>query len=200
MLARNRRRAKRRMDHRPGAGPGTFSMYAIIRPFLQLTLLQGGPQDLPASSTLAALVGLSYLVVGSLVGMPFYGFQNAMIQSFAELCLMALVVSLALNMAGHPGRFLQTYSGLLGVGVVLGIVILPLAHAIAGGVREAGNTPPLVSLAYLLMLGWMLAAYGNIIRHALSLRRLSFGVALAIIYLFVSAALIELVLGAGLLS
>lgn len=175
-------------------------MYAIIRPFLQLTLLQGGPQDLPASSTLAALVGLSYLVVGSLVGMPFYGFQNAMIQSFAELCLMALVVSLALNLVGHPGRFLQTYSGLLGVGVVLGIVMLPLAHAIAGGVREAGNTPPLVSLAYLLMLGWMLAAYGNIIRHALSLRRLSFGVVLAIIYLFLSAALIELVLGAGLLS
>jgi hypothetical protein len=175
-------------------------MYAIIRPFLRLTLLQIGPQDLPASSTLAGVIGLLYLLVGSLLGMPFYGLQNAMIQSFAELVLMALVVHLALHLVGHPGRFLQTYSGLLGVGVVLGVVMLPLTHSLAGGLEEGGQTPPLVNVAYLLMLGWLLAAYGNIIRHALALRRLSFGVAFAVLYLIFSAAIIELVLGAGLLS
>ncbi|WP_018952587.1 hypothetical protein [Thioalkalivibrio sulfidiphilus] len=175
-------------------------MYAIIRPFLQLTLLQIGPQDLPASSTLAGIMGLLYLLVGSLLGMPFYGFQSAMIQSFAELVLMAVVVHLALHLVGHPGRFLQTYTSLLGVGVVLGVVMLPLTHSLAGGLEQGGQTPPLISVAYLLMLGWLLAAYGNIIRHALALRRLSFGFGLALLYLILSAGLIELVVGAWLLS
>jgi hypothetical protein len=175
-------------------------MYAIIRPFLQLTLLQIGPQDLPASRTLLFMVAALYGVVGTLVGLSFYPPGNAVMQTLAELAVLGVAVHLALHIRGHPERFLQTYTGLVGVSAVLGIVVLPLVHTVARGASPSGETPALAGLAYLLVLGWLLAAYGNVLRHALSLHRLSFGVVLAMIYLVLSTAIVELVLGAGLLS
>lgn len=175
-------------------------MYAIIRPFLQLTLLQIGPQDLPASRMLLLLVLLLYGAVGTVVGLSFYSPANAVLQTLAELGVLALALHLALHMRGHPERFLQTYTGMVGISAVLGIVVLPLVYAVARGAGPGAEPPALAGLAYLLVLGWLLAAYGNVLRHALSLRRLSFGVVLAILYLILSTALTELILGAGLLS
>jgi hypothetical protein len=175
-------------------------MYAIVRPFLQLTLLQIGPQDLPASRALLFMVAALYGVVGTLVGLSFYPPGNAVMQTLAELAVLGVAVHLALHVRGHPERFLQTYTGLVGISAVLGIVVLPLVHAVARGAQPSGETPALAGLAYLLVLGWLLAAYGNVLRHALSLYRLSFGVVLAMIYLVLSTAIVELVLGAGLPS
>ncbi|OOG22312.1 hypothetical protein B1C78_15325 [Thioalkalivibrio denitrificans] len=175
-------------------------MYAIIRPFLQLTLLQIGPQDLPASRTLLLIAAGAYAVVGTLVGLSFYAPPSAVAQTLAELGVMALVVHLALYLRGHPERFMQTYTGLAGISAVLGTVALPLVHTVARGVPPSGETPVLAGLAYLLVLGWLLAAYGNVLRHALSLQRLSFGVVLAMLYLVFTTALTEILLGAGLMS
>jgi hypothetical protein len=175
-------------------------MYAIIRPILQLTLLQIGPQDLPASRALLILAAAVYGVVGTLVGLSFYAPASAVAQTAAELGVLALAVHLALHMRGHPERFVQTYTGLVGVSAVLGIVVLPLVYTVARGAPPSGDPPVLAGLAYLLVLGWLLAAYGNVLRHALSLQRLSFGVVLAILYLILSTALTEILLGAGILS
>jgi hypothetical protein len=177
-----------------------LSMYAIIRPLLQLTLLQIGPQDLPASRVLMILLTGLYLIVGTLVGLSFYRPASAITQTGAELGVLALATHLALYLRGHPERFTQTYTGMVGIGVILGIVVLPLVYAVAGGAGPSDDPPALAGLAYLLVLGWLLAAYGNVLRHALSLQRLSFGVVLAMIYLVLSTALTEILLGAGLLS
>jgi hypothetical protein len=90
-------------------------MYAIVRPFLQLTLLQIGPQDLPASRALLFMVAALYGVVGTLVGLSFYPPGNAVMQTLAELAVLGVAVHLALHVRGHPERFLQTYTGLVGI-------------------------------------------------------------------------------------
>ncbi|AOU97259.1 hypothetical protein BI364_03935 [Acidihalobacter yilgarnensis] len=63
--------------------------------------------------------------------------------------------------------------------------LLTLYHA------EAAETPaPFAAIAYLITLGWMIAVFGRIFRHALDLRQGWLGVATALGFMFTASLLI----------
>ncbi|EHQ53290.1 hypothetical protein ECTPHS_11432 [Ectothiorhodospira sp. PHS-1] len=161
-------------------------MYALIKPFIQLTFMQKGPEDLPASALLLWLCIIAYLLVGLIVALPFYPFQLAILQTGMELALLAGYTALLLSWRGLPGRFNQTLSALLGVGVILGLLMLPLVYNLRGA-ETATEIPVYITVGYLVLLGWLLTTYGNILRSALGLQTVAGGVGLAVLYLMLAA-------------
>ncbi|MFP4079825.1 MAG: hypothetical protein ACLFMW_04360 [Ectothiorhodospira sp.] len=161
-------------------------MYALIRPFVQLALLRQGPEDLPASGLLMWLCVLAYLLLGLVVTVPFFPFQVAVLQTGMELGLLALFSVSLLSSQGLRPRFVQTFTALLGVGVIMGALMLPLVYSLRGA-ETPQEIPALSTIVYLVLLGWLLTSYGHILRSALNLRSLSSGVALAVFYLILTA-------------
>ncbi|WP_006787769.1 hypothetical protein [Thiorhodospira sibirica] len=170
-------------------------MTALIRPFFEIIFLRQGPQDLPASRALLALCLLLYILLGIVIASPFYGLQQAIVQSVLEVSLLALLVWLLLRLRGMAARFTQTLTAFSGAGVLLGLLTLPLVYSLLGAeARSTEQIPALASLTYLLILGWLLGVYGHILRHAMNFQGLAPGVALAIVLIILSAAASELVI------
>ena len=168
-------------------------MYALISPFLDLCLLRKAPQDLPFSQMLLIVCTVGYLAVSVLMGWPMYGLGTSVAQSLVELGVLALYTHLALRLVKHPERLTQTLTALVGSGVLLGAVLLPMVYAMYQ-TQRAGTSGGLSALAYLLTFGWLLVVFGHIYRHALSLRGLLPGVVVSIGFIFVSNAVIQVIL------
>jgi len=161
-------------------------LFVLFNFFLDLCLLRTRPQDLPASPVLLRLlVILAVLVNLTLVGGR-GGLWAALGESLAEVALMLAVLYVALDRYGHPGRFTQTASALLGTGVVMGLIALPLS-GLGGG---------LAALALLALLAWNILVMGHILRHAFDI-----GLALAnfaaLGYTFFSYSLLSILFPAG---
>ncbi|MDX9766732.1 MAG: hypothetical protein RBT51_05260 [Ectothiorhodospiraceae bacterium] len=171
--------------------------FELAKPFWRLCLLRQGPQDLPASGSLLVLVLAVYFGVSVAIALPMYGSSLALTQALAETMLLGLFTRVILAIARRPNRWVQTFTALAGVGALLGLFVLPLVHVLAPAGDEPGTLEGLASLVYLGLIGWLLAAYGHVFRHALSLRGLAPGVLLALAYVFLSAIVVELLLPAG---
>lgn len=164
-------------------------VYVLLRPFLQLCLLNLAPQDLPASRMLLGLSASAYLLVSAAMGWPAYGLGLSLVQAVVDLGILLIFTWGVLSFRRHSERFLQTASALAGVGAVFGVLLLPLVYALYRA--ELLHQPAeLAMLSYLVVLVWLLVVFGNIFRHALGLRHLALGIGVALGFvLFASAAI-----------
>ena len=60
--------------------------------------------------------------------------------------------------------------------------------------QRTGTTGGISALAYLLTFGWLLVVFGNIYRHALSLRGLLPGVLVSLGFIVISNAVIQVIM------
>lgn len=164
---------------------------ALITPFLQLCLLSRGPQDLPASRVLLLITITVYWLVAVAMGWPYYGIRSSVLQSVVELAMVLGFTRLALLLTRHPARFTQTATALTAAGALLGVVLLPVAYAIYQA-QAQGAPLGVPAFAYIVVLGWLLLVYGNIFRHALSLKHLGLGVLVALGLVVLVAMVIQL--------
>lgn len=161
-------------------------MYALIRPFIRLSLLDAGPQDLPASRILLGLCLAGYIGISLLVAVPGYGVGSALLQTGLDAALLAAYTRFILKARRHSERFLQTLIALLGTGILFSVLALPFAYSIAG----QPPTSDLTVFAYLVVLGWIVVVYGHIFRHALT-TTLFVGIAIALGYVLLTAMIMQ---------
>ncbi|MBA2491442.1 MAG: hypothetical protein ACR2KU_01185 [Gammaproteobacteria bacterium] len=164
-------------------------MYALIKPFVRLCLLNANPQDLPASTLLLALCLAGYLTITTLIALPVYGFGVSLVQGFIEILLLLAYTQLVLQVRARPERYLQTVTSLAGTGVIIGVLGMPLIYSLYRS-AQAGSVSSLTLLSYLLVLGWLLVVYGHIFRQALSIGR-PFGVLIGFGYIVLTSIVIE---------
>ena len=169
-------------------------MPALIRFFVELCLLRRAPQDLPASPLLFRLAFAADLGAGLLVGlMSRQPFLTDLIQSLTEIALQLGVLYGALRLTGHPGRFLQAATALLGASVLVGIVVLaPLS--LNPGDSGASGTAAFGSFVLLLVVVWNLVITGHIIRHTFGIG-LGAGIAAALGFELIAITLISALFG-----
>ncbi len=160
-------------------------MYVLVRPFVQVCLFRRGPQDLPPSTLLLALVALAYVLVTTVMVLPYFPILVCALHALLDLAILALYTWLILRLGGHSRRWLQTLIALAGGSTVLSALMLPLLYNAKGGIA------PVLALLYLLLAGWLLILYAHIFRVALSARSLGLGMLLALGYLFLSAAILQ---------
>jgi hypothetical protein len=137
----------------------------LFRMFVDIALWRRGPQDLPASVTLAWLVTLIYALVSAVqIGMMGWDFRSGLMLVGLDLGLQVLWLWGLLSFFGKGPRFLQSITAFLGVGALLTVIdifISGVEAAVGIGADHPGNPWPFLHLGLLLLL------LGRILQQAL---------------------------------
>ena len=162
----------------------------FMQSFLDIALWRKGPQDLPASAQLAALVLIAYMA-GGFVRMQLFALDLEATLLF--ICIDALMLGgwlwLVLAFFGRRQRFVQSITAMLGVGVLvlmLDVTLRVLQLALGLGASLTANW---------LMLRYVLTALllGRIFMLALD-RGLITGIALTVAVFCSTQAVLQLML------
>ncbi len=142
-------------------------------------LLRFGPQDLPSSGGLLALLIAAYMILTLItIHLGSMDFEPV------PLVLLSVVLALGLSwivlrLAGKTARWVQTITALFGAAVIFRLLNMPLVMVGDNG------APALLEIFALMLFFWSFAVDGHIYRHALELT-LSMGIAVAVVLFAVS--------------
>lgn len=164
-------------------------MPPVVEIFRDLILLRRGPQDLPYSPQLLAVLAVACILVQAVartIPAP-VGLGESLLSSVIETLLILAALRLVLRTRNLGSRFVQAASGLIGCTLIFTLINLPVALAFGKIPIEAGRivpeqvTPTQMLLSPLILaLGiWQLAATANVLRHSLNL---SFAGGIAVIF------------------
>ena len=171
-------------------------MLPLLRAFFQIILRQLGPEDLPDSRLLLVLSLGLYVLAQILPALQVYGSTpTAALAIVIDVLLLVSAVWAVLRLAGHPSRYRQTVSALLGTGALLTVPLVPLQFWLQM-FTQAGHAPAGPSLAILLLMTWSLTVQGHILSRALS-APFVIGLLVAVGYFIVNYAVIWQLAPAG---
>ncbi|MBE9515397.1 MAG: hypothetical protein IME93_00315 [Proteobacteria bacterium] len=145
----------------------------LITRFINLCLLQVGPQHVPASSFLLVLCSAAYVITGTIGSSHYYSWPLAAQTTMADAVLLVIFTNAALAIRGLPQRSTQTMIALMGVGIFFHVIVLLVVTIGA----------PTALLLILLL--WNAVVIAHILRAALNIP-LMFGFGLTAFYIFVS--------------
>ena len=131
-----------------------------LRQYVAMSLFLSGPSRLPYSPHCTALTILAYYLLCLLLIDEQRGFAELFSQLTLELALLALIVYVGLRWKDRMPRFLQTFSSLVGINMMITIVSI-FVYRYAGDSETMLQNP----LFYLLLL-WNLAVMSLIFKRA----------------------------------
>ncbi len=163
-------------------------MWPLASAFIDIAFHRRGPEDLPASGFLVALLFPFYLVTGFGILSVGASTDGAGVLFFiAEACAYIGFFWLILSLAGKPARFRQTASAVLGTTIWLNLLAMPLlAWHDASTTGEAETSVPL--FGYLALVLWSIDISGYILSRALE-QPYMVGVLIVILYFMTSLSL-----------
>lgn len=162
-------------------------MWPLSRAFIDIALHRSGPQDLPASQFLLGAVLVAYAIVNFLALTVISVTQRDVMLLLIEPIVDLGVVFLVLKLFEKTRRFLQTATALVGTGVILSLIYIPVLHW-----NEVLQAPPTELTApqvlALLLLVWSLDVAGYILSKALG-KPYIVGVSIVVVYELASMSL-----------
>ncbi len=136
---------------------------------MQMCVFASGPDRLPHSMPSILITVFCYFLLGFVLVDEQRGFSSVAMQILLELVLLALLVFAGLKWKSSMNRFLQTYSALVGINLVISVVTLFLFHLLSNSV----NAEPVIerNMLYLtmLMIFWNLAVLSQILKSAFNM-------------------------------
>ena len=140
---------------------------ALLILFWRISRLQKGPEDVPASTALfALLLFLSLLLdlVSTRLGLPdIRAFEVLLIVIMANASVLALTAIL-LQLFGYVQRILQTLTALLGTSILITLLAMPVLLSLQGRMDDPGSW----GIMLLALEIWHLLISAHILRRALS--------------------------------
>ena len=139
-------------------------MFPIIKTWVEISLLSGKPQDLPASKALLALIAMVEVAASFSVDTahPHPGVRLA--AALTQSAFLAGTVWAALSWRRHPERWLQTLTALYGSGVIVTLVAWAALRGL--NVSQDAQSGPFILVAWVITL-WALAIMSRVLRTAL---------------------------------
>jgi hypothetical protein len=139
----------------------------ILKILLDICLLRGRAQDLPASLHLVWLTAAASVVV-NVLGMPEQASDMAqMLFIVSQAVLFGAVVWLLLRLRGFPARWMQTITALYAVDAVFSLLLLPFLPALMEMIKQGPEAKPGWEAYLLLALsGWLLLIIARVLREA----------------------------------
>ncbi len=134
-----------------------------IKHYILMCLLLSSPQRLPYNLYCVGLTGLSYFLLGLLLVDSERSYAVVCAQIALELAMLALITYIGLRWKDSLFRFLQTYSALLGINVVITAVTIPTYGFVTDSSGEGMNLLIYVTLAILI---WNLAVLSLIFKRS----------------------------------
>ena len=139
----------------------------FLKTILDICLLRGRTQDLPAAMGLVWLTAVASVAVNS-VGMPGQDLSIAHVLFIAsQAALFGAVVALLLLLRGFPARWMQTITALYAVYAVFSLLLLPLLPALVEMLKQGAEVKPgWEGFALLFLSGWLLLIIARVLREA----------------------------------
>lgn len=161
-----------------------------LQKLLSLLFLKAAPQDLSYSARLTVRLAVAYVFSGIIVLQatlnPDDMFAGILLGFFVQYAFTYLVLQ-ALN---QRSRFLQTFSAILGVGILFNILSWPVFSVLSDeSINEALKSS--MSFMFLMLISWEVLVKAHIFRHALEMKMFS-ALALSFSLFFISIALSQL--------
>jgi hypothetical protein len=152
--------------------------------FFDIVRRRRGPEDLPASGFLLFATLFGYVVI-SVATILFYsnGVADLLGQVTLDLALLFGYSGLLLLIYRKMPRFQQTMTALLGTGILLATIALPLVVWLQLATSDTAASIPAL-LMYLVVL-WSISVMGHIMQRALDIPFIG-GVVIAVAYFAVS--------------
>lgn len=154
----------------------------FVRLVADLCRLRRGPQDLPYSTSLLALLIVAVTVLDVLIGSLLGDAGDAFAHSLLSTVVVLGLAWLELALRGRRERYVQTASALAAGGLAISLAQLPIAWLLepapgADAANAAALDPLQMALRWLVLatLVWQVLVNANILRHAIECR---FGLAL----------------------
>lgn len=176
-----------------------------LRVTVDIVLLRRGPQDVPASWNLLAVLAAVYLIAHFAQALTLAPPGSALLQAVLATLLLGLYVRAALQVRERVPRLAQTLIALFAVGTVATVLLLgptaamgPAVQAMAeGSDMQSVEQPPIPALLAAAVLSvWRLVVYGHIYRHALDMS-LGLGVLVALGFELLLPLVFGLLVGAA---
>ena len=159
-------------------------VFVLLRAFIDIILHRRGPEDLPASRFLLAVILVIYLSIGFLVIWVSEHWLRALSILAVDATLYLIFVRLLLLVNGFPNRFLQSATALLGISTVFNAVALPFLFWLEVA-TDNGVLPLLPYAALIALLIWSLDVSAFVLSRAISKPYVA-GVAIVIGYFLFS--------------
>ena len=169
-------------------------MSYLIQSFWEICLLQKAPQDIPYSRGLFFLLLVANFLVGTLysgLSSPDVTFGSILLLASIHMLFFVGSLSVLMTVMGYSARIFQTLTALLGTGVIITLLAMPVVLAINYAPQLTGY----FGLILLLLITWDLVIMAHILRHALSVSFLLAGL-FAFGYFMLSIKLVEFLLPA----
>jgi hypothetical protein len=146
------------------------NLRALLVRLIDIVLLRGGPEQLPASSGLLAVVVALNVVVSALVNslIP-NAIDDWQTKLLVETAVGVLVLRAAFSLAKKPERFLQTATALFGTATLFMPALIPMSATLLPYIEKPDPAvPPPAALSLLAaVLGvWLLVVQVRILRAA----------------------------------
>ncbi len=160
------------------------AMHSLIFRFFDICMLRSGPQELPASAFLLRVVLALNILVGTLVSFPLSGFDHALLEVSLDIILLGILLYAGLQWRGLQARFVQTFIALMGTGIILGMLTMPVVYQLVAS--KAANEPALfTALVWWGLVFWNITIFAHILRHGFNIQLgYAFVVAIGYILLF----------------
>ncbi len=158
---------------------------------LAIMLLKAGPQHLPYSVSLCAILVAFYVATGVLVLTTTLDAGQAMGNMLLDAVLLIAFSYICLTLLKYRARLLQMISALAGIGIVYHLLAWPLFIYIHD-VQANEQSAKIFALLMLLLVSWQVLVFAHVFRHTM---QMSMGRALALSfgYLFLSMAVAEII-------
>jgi hypothetical protein len=167
-------------------------MPQLIRTFWEICLLQKAPQDVPYSRGLFLLLLLGGFVIDNLnlnIALPEVAIASVIVVVSLHMLFLLGTLSALLAVMGYGARIFQTLTALIGTGIIISLLALPVLLIVS----RIADDPGYFGLILLFLNIWSLLITAHILRHALSISFLLAGL-LAFGYFMMSIKLVDLML------
>lgn len=160
----------------------------LLRALLELTAGRRGPQDIPASRPLFALMFAFYLAATACLTAVAVDWPMAIKATLVDAAVMPAYVVAVLWLRNVTERCLQTLTAMAGVGALFSLAAIPPFMITAG--MPASSFSAFASVLVLVLFIWNVLVLGHILRHALAVA-FPAGVLVALAYVAVSMVAAE---------
>lgn len=146
---------------------------SIAKTIINICLLRGRPQDLPAAMSLFWLAGLGKVAVDYAGVAGIYGHSGVRLLLVAmQVSMFAGVMWAVLQLRGHAERWLQTMIALFAANTIVSLILLPVLPQMAllinqGPTAQANQIGWEVYFALVCSL-WYFMVMTQVMRHALA--------------------------------
>jgi len=158
-----------------------------LRFYFDLCLLKGAPQDAPTSKNAFYASIFAYILIGTFITSFNQDLFPSITVALIQTALFVFITNLIMWIKKTPERFMQAVTALMGSGVFVAIVAIPLVM-ISASIPQTDETSSVAAMIWLLsvvVIVWETAIIGHILRHAMEIPFLA-AIGAALLYMYLS--------------